>query len=78
MNVSGNPRNKVALKPGHSLMDWIRLCNSGVDMSGCGGASTDVSPQLLASHNNVNSKPWTAINGIILHYYTKEKVNLWK
>ncbi|KAJ6645781.1 Cytochrome b5 reductase 4, partial [Pseudolycoriella hygida] len=32
-----NPRNKCALKPGHSLMDWIRLGTSGCDLAGTGG-----------------------------------------
>lgn len=34
--VLGNPRNKVALQPGHSLMDWIRLGASGKDLTGVG------------------------------------------
>ncbi|CAD7088423.1 unnamed protein product [Hermetia illucens] len=33
-SATGNPRNKCALKPGHSLMDWIRLGSSGLDLSG--------------------------------------------
>lgn len=32
----GNPRNKCSLQPGHSLMDWIRLGSSGVDLTGVG------------------------------------------
>ncbi|XP_037073112.1 cytochrome b5 reductase 4-like [Pollicipes pollicipes] len=32
--ATGNPRNKVALAPGRSLMDWIRLTNSGADLTG--------------------------------------------
>ncbi|KAJ8942027.1 hypothetical protein NQ318_002781 [Aromia moschata] len=31
-----NPRNKCALQPGHSLMDWIRLGSSGKDLTGVG------------------------------------------
>lgn len=34
--VLGNPRNKHALQPGHSLMDWVRLGNSGKDLTGVG------------------------------------------
>jgi hypothetical protein len=60
--VSGNPRNKVALKPGHSLMDWVRLGNSGVDLTGVGGVLQDVTPEQLAAHSKKNDA-WIAIRG---------------
>jgi cytochrome-b5 reductase len=60
--VAGNPRNKVALKPGHSLMDWVRLGNSGVDLTGVGGVLRDVTPEQLASHSKKNDA-WIAIRG---------------
>lgn len=60
--VAGNPRNKVALKPGHSLMDWVRLGNSGVDLTGVGGVLRDVTPEQLAAHSKKNDA-WIAIRG---------------
>ena len=41
----GNPRNKVALRKGFSLMDWIRLSNSGKDLAGMGGKIKQVCPK---------------------------------
>lgn len=60
--VIGNPRNKVALKPGHSLMDWIRLGNSGKDLTGVGGAFLNVSKAELEQHNKRNDA-WLSIRG---------------
>ncbi|XP_075980323.1 cytochrome b5 reductase 4 isoform X2 [Anticarsia gemmatalis] len=65
-----NPRNKCALQPGHSLMDWIRLGNSGKDLTGVGGRIRPVSPGELATHNTLNDA-WLAIRGRvynITHY----------
>ncbi|XP_026321156.1 cytochrome b5 reductase 4 isoform X2 [Hyposmocoma kahamanoa] len=59
---TGNPRNKCALQPGHSLMDWIRLGNSGKDLTGVGGRIRPVSPAELASHNT-QKDAWLAIRG---------------
>lgn len=59
---TGNPRNKTALKPGHSLMDWIRLGSSGVDLAGTGGVITAVSHEELAKHNKVDDC-WLALRG---------------
>ena len=40
---TGNPRNKIALRPGYSLMDWIRLTKTpGKNLSGVGGRYTNV------------------------------------
>ncbi|XP_068617602.1 cytochrome b5 reductase 4-like isoform X2 [Battus philenor] len=67
---SGNPRNKCALQPGHSLMDWIRLGNSGKDLTGVGGQIRPVHPSELATHNTKNDA-WLAIRGRvynITHY----------
>ncbi|CAB3234070.1 unnamed protein product [Arctia plantaginis] len=65
-----NPRNKCALQPGHSLMDWIRLGNSGKDLTGVGGRIRPVSLSELATHNTLNDA-WLAIRGRvynITHY----------
>ncbi|EAT43055.1 AAEL005478-PA, partial [Aedes aegypti] len=61
-SFSGNPRNKTALKPGHSLMDWIRLGNSGADLAGTGGRVRPVQHSELASHNKPGDM-WMAIRG---------------
>uniref|UniRef100_A0A1B6L8E0 Uncharacterized protein n=1 Tax=Graphocephala atropunctata TaxID=36148 RepID=A0A1B6L8E0_9HEMI len=61
-SATGNPRNKVALKPGHSLMDWIRLGNSGNDLAGTGGAYLSVTKAQLAQHNKPDDA-WLSIRG---------------
>ncbi|CAG0903454.1 unnamed protein product, partial [Darwinula stevensoni] len=62
----GNPRNKVALAPGRSLMDWIRLGNSGEDLTGVGGARKEsISVQELALHNHPPHDVWIAIRGTV-------------
>ncbi|XP_076228280.1 cytochrome b5 reductase 4 isoform X2 [Nomia melanderi] len=65
-SATGNPRNKTALAPGHSLMDWIRLTNSGVDLTGVGGVPRVVSLSELANHNKENDA-WIAIRGIVFN-----------
>ena len=44
-SATGNPRNKVALAPGCSLMDWVRLTKSGKDLSGVGGPMVKGKPR---------------------------------
>jgi len=61
-SAKGNPRNKVALRPGYSLMDWIRLTKSGKDLAGTGGKILNVSPAELRKHNKRNDA-WMALNG---------------
>lgn len=61
-SATGNPRNKTALKPGRSLMDWVRLGHSGTDLSGTKGTLLDVTPQELAKHNKRNDA-WMALKG---------------
>ncbi|XP_075209988.1 cytochrome b5 reductase 4-like [Lycorma delicatula] len=63
-SATGNPRNKVALKPGHSLMDWIRLGNSGKDLTGVGGAFTNVTKAELAEHKSMEDA-WLCIRGVV-------------
>ncbi|KAF0305458.1 Cytochrome b5 reductase 4 [Amphibalanus amphitrite] len=60
--ATGNPRNKVALAPGRSLMDWIRLTNSGVDLTGVGGRRREVTKDELARHSRPGDL-WMALRG---------------
>jgi len=61
-SATGNPRNKVALRPGFSLMDWIRLTKSGQDLAGTRGRMLSVTPSELRKHNK-KSDAWMALNG---------------
>ncbi|XP_072535815.1 cytochrome b5 reductase 4 isoform X1 [Salminus brasiliensis] len=61
---SGQSRNKVALKPGHSLMDWIRLTKSGRDLTGLKGRLIEVTEEELKKHNTRNDC-WTCIRGMV-------------
>lgn len=61
-SATGNPRNKTALKPGRSLMDWVRLGHSGTDLAGTKGALLDVTRQELAKHNK-KKDAWMALKG---------------
>lgn len=60
-NATGSGRTKVALKPGHSLMDWIRLCASTNDLSGTGGQLI-VTKEELAKHNT-KEDCWLCVRG---------------
>lgn len=68
---AGSTRAKVALKPGRSLMDWIRLGASGKDLTGVGGVRRPVTLEELAKHNNENDC-WMSIRGrknpLLLYY----------
>ncbi|TGZ49629.1 cytochrome b5 reductase 4 isoform X1 [Temnothorax longispinosus] len=65
-SATGNPRNKTALAPGHSLMDWIRLGNSGADLTGVGGVPQVVTLSELANHNK-QTDAWIAIRGVVFN-----------
>lgn len=67
---TGNPRNKVALKPGHSLMDWIRL-GSCTDLAGTGGVITAVSHAELEKHNK-RDDCWLALRGRVYNVSRKK------
>ncbi|XP_022916781.1 cytochrome b5 reductase 4 isoform X2 [Onthophagus taurus] len=62
--VTGNPRNKCALQPGHSLMDWIRLGSSGKDLTGVGSKAGQLTITLkeLAQHST-ETDVWLALRG---------------
>uniref|UniRef100_A0A8C7CH80 Cytochrome b5 reductase 4 n=2 Tax=Oncorhynchus kisutch TaxID=8019 RepID=A0A8C7CH80_ONCKI len=57
-------RNKVALKPGHSLMDWISVAKSGQDLTGLRGRLIDVTGEELQKHNT-RDDCWTCIRGMV-------------
>ncbi|KAL7394134.1 hypothetical protein ABVT39_021208 [Epinephelus coioides] len=57
-------RNKVALKPGHSLMDWIRFSKSGKDLTGLRGRLIEVTQEELQKHNK-REDCWTCIRGMV-------------
>ncbi|XP_072251055.1 cytochrome b5 reductase 4 isoform X2 [Leuresthes tenuis] len=57
-------RNKVALKPGHSLMDWIRFAKSGKDLTGLRGRLIEVTQEELQKHNR-RDDCWTCIRGMV-------------
>lgn len=63
---TGNPRNKCALKPGHSLMDWVRLGSSNCDLAGTKGVIRPVSYEELAKHNKKDDA-WLAIRGKVFN-----------
>ncbi|XP_051576590.1 cytochrome b5 reductase 4-like isoform X2 [Myxocyprinus asiaticus] len=61
---AGQSRNKVVLKPGHSLLDWIRLTKSGRDLTGLRGRLIEVTEDELKKHNTRNDC-WTCIRGVV-------------
>ena len=68
-SATGNPRNKVALGRGFSLMDWVRLTKSGKDLSGVGGPFVkgkprEVTRQELKKHRK-RQDAWMALNGAV-------------
>ncbi|XP_075454009.1 cytochrome b5 reductase 4 isoform X2 [Ascaphus truei] len=60
--VSTIGRSKVPLKPGRSLMDWIRVAKSGKDLTGLRGRLIEVTEEELAKHNKKNDC-WICIRG---------------
>ncbi|XP_064199192.1 cytochrome b5 reductase 4 isoform X2 [Anguilla rostrata] len=62
--VAPSGRNKVSLKPGRSLMDWIRFSKSGRDLTGLRGRLIDVTEEELRKHNT-REDCWTCIRGMV-------------
>lgn len=53
-SATGSTRNKVALKPGYSLVGWIRLTNSGEDLTGTKGKRFSVTTEELSKHSKID------------------------
>ncbi|XP_064912517.1 cytochrome b5 reductase 4 isoform X1 [Columba livia] len=62
--VAASGRAKVPLKPGRSLMDWIRLTKSGKDLTGLKGRLVEVTEDELAKHNK-KEDCWICIRGFV-------------
>ncbi|KAM9234333.1 cytochrome b5 reductase 4 [Dugong dugon] len=62
--VASGGRSKVPLKPGRSLMDWIRLTKSGKDLTGLKGRLIDVTEEELKKHNK-KEDCWICIRGFV-------------
>ncbi|KAJ8411432.1 hypothetical protein AAFF_G00162400 [Aldrovandia affinis] len=62
--VAPSGRNKVMLKPGRSLMDWIRVSKSGRDLTGLRGRLIEVTEEELRKHNT-REDCWTCIRGMV-------------
>lgn len=58
------PSKKVPLKPGRSLVDWVRLKQSGRDLKGTGHRLLSIPEEELALHNKPNDI-WLAIRGMV-------------
>jgi len=59
--LSSKKREKVALAPGHSPLDWASLKTSGTDLRGV-DTLMRIPPSVLKQHNKKDDA-WTAING---------------
>ncbi|XP_054711656.1 cytochrome b5 reductase 4-like [Uloborus diversus] len=63
-------KKKVALKPGRSLMDWIRFTRSGEDLTSSGEKCLQITTNELSKHNS-RTDAWISIKGKvynITHY----------
>ncbi|KAF4794715.1 Cytochrome b5 reductase 4 [Turdus rufiventris] len=61
--AAAGARSKVPLKPGRSLMDWIRLTKSGKDLTGLKGRLIEVTEDELSKHNK-KEDCWICIRGL--------------
>lgn len=55
-------RSKIPLKPGRSLMDWIRLGKSGQDLAGTGGQIRKITMEELSKHDK-ETDAWILVRG---------------
>lgn len=68
-NATGSLRNKVALKPGFSLMGWISLASTAKDLSGTNGKILEVTRDELMKHDT-ESDCWIALKGNVYNVTT--------
>ena len=61
-NATGSGRTRVVLKPGHSLMDWLKLCAKTADLAGTQGKIISVTLEELQKHNKADDC-WICIRG---------------
>lgn len=61
--------DKVALKPGHSLMGWIKLASTAKNLSGTNGKIIEVTPEELEKHNK-EEDCWVALKGNVYNVTT--------
>nr|CAB3235139.1 cytochrome b5 reductase 4-like [Phallusia mammillata] len=67
---SSQKNAKVPLRPGCSLMDWVRLTKSGKDLRGIGSARMlRITTEELAKHNK-REDAWMAIRGFVYNVTT--------
>ncbi|RXG58023.1 hypothetical protein Avbf_03085 [Armadillidium vulgare] len=74
------PRNKVALKKGRGLMDWVRLGHTAPDLAGTGGKLLKITQM---SYQNITKemmhglllKEKFIISRLILNFIREEKRN---
>lgn len=64
---STSDRTKVALKPGRSLMHWIKLANGPIDIQGFKGRTQPIKLTELIKHNKIDDC-WMAIQGKVLSW----------
>ena len=65
----------MALKPGRSLMDWIRVGKNSQDLAGTGGRLLEVTEEELAKHDKVTDA-WLALRGMWIHVYLPLDIEL--
>ncbi len=61
-NATGSGRTRVVLKPGHSLMDWIKLTAKSTNLSGTNGQIIAVSMEELEKHKT-RDDCWICVRG---------------
>ncbi len=61
-NATGSGRTRVVLKPGHSLLDWIKLSAKSTNLSGTNGQIIRVSMEELEKHKTVDDC-WICVRG---------------